>query len=362
MIDNRPRYLTDDPAYPAIPPLPIGLNLGTVPDGIKFSMLHLGGVQPLTGAMAEAAGFQLEDRPSAGELALYRQNQTRFQMISVVTSIAAFRKEGGVNVGVPYAISLVPASKRDVVSNVGVEYVEKIDLNVALQKQEPCYVDFNPFTGTWAAWGPVGLLLGEKPWATFPDGIGLVTDMYYLQHGFDPEDTLAVNFGIDDTKLWQKYHRHFTKLMFTPFEGLRARRVWGAESPIELFLLQALLRENLTPNLQMLFYEDGSNHPSIYDLWRQVDGETPGLITEADMYFPEERLAVFCDSTRHHRGRKAAQKDEAISKRLHAVGISSVRVPGSLIVKDLKAATKLVLDALEGLRPPSAPQGSGTGT
>lgn len=311
-------------------------------------MLHLGGVQPLTGAMAAAAGFQLEDRPSPGELALYRQNQTRFQMVSVVTSIAAFRKNEGVDVAVPYAISLVPASKREIVSDVGVDYIEKVDLNAALQAQETCYVDFNPFTGSWEAFGPISLLLGEHPWPTYPDGIGLVTEMYYLQLGFDPEDTLAVNFGIENKKLWQKYHRHFTKLMFTPFEGLRAKRVWGAESPIELFLLQALLRENLTPNLQMLFYEDGSIHPSIYDLWRQVDGETPGLITEADMYFPEERLAVFCDSTRHHRGRKAAEKDEAISQRLHAVGVSSVRVPGSLIVKDLKAATKLVLDALEG--------------
>ncbi|PZU85750.1 MAG: hypothetical protein DI527_20950 [Chelatococcus sp.] len=129
MINNRPAYLIDDPDYAAIPPLPIGLDLGTVPNWIKLSMLFLRGVQPITEPMAEAAGFILEDRPSKGELELYRRQGTRFQTISVVTSIAAFRKVDETVLGVPYAISLVPTSKRGVPSKVGVEHVEQIDLN-----------------------------------------------------------------------------------------------------------------------------------------------------------------------------------------------------------------------------------------
>lgn len=347
MIDNRPAYLVDDPNYAVIPALPIGLDLGTVPDWIKLSMLHLGGVQPLTGEMAEAAGFVMEDRPSEGELDLYRRKGTRFQSISVVTSIAAFREVDGDMLGVPYAISLVPANKRGtVLSNVDAEYVRQIDLNAVLQQQEPCFVDFNPFTGHWGAWGSISVFLSAKPRTAYPDGLGLVTDMYYLQLDFDPEDVLVVNLGMGEGKPLRKYLKHRTKLMFSPFEAFQARRVWGAESPIELFLLQGLLRENLTPILQMLLFDDGATYPSIYDLWAQDLEDLPGLITEADMFFPEQRLAVFCDSTRHHRGGKAARKDEAISQRLDAAGIRSVRVPGPLIVRNLKAAVDLVLQAL----------------
>ncbi|PZU87003.1 MAG: hypothetical protein DI527_19435 [Chelatococcus sp.] len=230
-----------------------------------------------------------------------------------------------------------------------------------LQRMEPCYVGFNPFSGQWEAFGPVPLMLGNPPWATYPDGIGLVTDMYYLQVGFDPSEVLFVDMGMGEGKPRQKYMRHRNKLMFTPFEELQARRVWGAQSPIELFLPQALLREDLTPLLQMLLFEDGSTYPSIYDLWAENLADVPGLITEADMFFPEHRLAIFCDSTRHHRGGKAARKDEAISRKLEDAGFRPVRVPGALIVRDLKAATKLVLDALEGARPPAATQASGAG-
>lgn len=347
MIDNRPIYLLEDPDYTVIPALPIGLELATVPDWIKLSMLHLGGVQPITSDMMEAAGRILEDRPSNGELELFRRNGTRFQIVSVVTSIAAFREVDGVMKGVPYAISLVPANKRGtVLANVDVEYVRQIDLNAVLQQQEPCYFDFNPFSGHWGGWGNIAVFLGDQPRRGLPDGLGLVTDMYYLQLGFDPEAVGVVNFGMGEGKAFRKYHRHRTRLMFSPFETFRARRVWGAESPIELFLLQGLLRENLTPILQMLLFDDGSAYPSLYDFWAQGLGDLPGLITEADMFFPEQRLAVFCDSTRYHRGSRAARKDEAISQRLKAAGMRSVRVPGSLIVRDLRAAVELVLKAL----------------
>jgi hypothetical protein len=347
VINNRPTYLIDDPNYAVIPSLPLGLDLGTVPDWIKRSMLHLGGVQPLTGEMAKDAGFILENRPSKGELELYRRNGTRFQSISVVTSIAAFREVDGVKLGVPYAISLIPASKRGtVLSNVGAEYVKRIDLNLVLQRQQPCYVDFNPFTGHWGAWGAISIFFGAAPRAAYPDGLGLVTDMYHLQLRFDPEDVGVVDLGMGKGTPLRRYLRHRTKLMFSPFETFHARRVWGAESPIELFLLQALLRENLTPLLQMLLFDDGSSYPSIYDLWAQDLRDLPGLVTEADMFFPDQRLAIFCDSTRYHPGGKAARKDQAVSRRLEAAGIRSVGVPGALIVRDLKATTELILAAL----------------
>ncbi|WP_254027896.1 very short patch repair endonuclease [Mesorhizobium ventifaucium] len=132
-----------------------------------------------------------------------------------------------------------------------------------------------------------------------------------------------------------------------PFTKVESRRVWGAESAIELFLFQELLYRGLAPLLQVLFYDDGSFYPSLYHLWRDIEfRHTPGMITEADMFFPNERVAVFCDSTKHHRGAKNAAKDRAVNQRLEAVGIRVARVPGAVIASDLGAAADMVTDAL----------------
>ena len=65
------------------------------------------------------------------------------------------------------------------------------------------------------------------------------------------------------------------------------------------------------------------------------------------MYFVDQKLAVFCNSAKHHRGAKAKAKDAAINERLKAIGVASVRVPGKLIVDDLQAASDLVSRSLE---------------
>jgi hypothetical protein len=79
--------------------------------------------------------------------------------------------------------------------------------------------------------------------------------------------------------------------------------IWGAESPIELFLFQELMRRGVTPALQMLIYDEGSLHPSLNYMWSGVEfRHSPGLITESNMYFPEQKVAVFCDSTKYHWG------------------------------------------------------------
>lgn len=347
MITNRPEFLLAQPDYAVIPPLPIGLDLTSVPDWIKMSMVYLGGVQPLTGAMAEAAEFIIEDKPSPGEIELHRRRGTRFQIISVVISTAGFRMLNGVACGVPFAISIIPADKRGRISEVDIEYVRNIDLNRYIQTNEPCFTNFNPFTGEWSMFGPLAILHSDKPRNGFADELGLVTDMYYLQLDYDAGDVLMVDFGMGEDRARQKYSRHRTKLMFSPFERLNARRVWGAESPIELFLLQALLRRGLSPTLQMLLFEDGTTYPSLYNLWAENLEEVPGFISEVDMFFPEQRIAVFCDSSRFHRGAKAAKKDESIGNRLLEVGIRSVRVPGALIVRDLATAADMVCRALE---------------
>ena len=51
-------------------------------------------------------------------------------------------------------------------------------------------------------------------------------------------------------------------------------------------------------------------------------------ITEADFYFPDKRLAVFCDSREHHSSADSIRKDQEIDKKLETIGIKSLRLLG----------------------------------
>ena len=81
-------------------------------------------------------------------------------------------------------------------------------------------------------------------------------------------------------------------------------------------------------------------------LWHDVEfRHSDGLVTEADLYFPAQRVAIFCDGAHHSRGKQKA-KDAAINAKLEAVGIRPVRIPSSEINFDLLKAVSRVTDAL----------------
>jgi hypothetical protein len=86
MIENRPASLLADPAYSILPKLPISLDWSSIPELIRMATLDLGGIQPVTKAMSEAAGGTLHDKPSDGEVELFRERGTNFQLISIVLS------------------------------------------------------------------------------------------------------------------------------------------------------------------------------------------------------------------------------------------------------------------------------------
>jgi hypothetical protein len=143
-----------------------------------------------------------------------------------------------------------------------------------------------------------------------------------------------------------RYEKHRNKLLFTPFKKVEARRIWGAETPIELFLIQALAKENVFPESQILIMQDGATFPSWYHLWSDIKfRHSDGLVTEADLYFASKRVAVFCDGGHHSRAKQKA-KDAAINAKLEAAGIRSVRIPSTEINFDLPKAVARVRDAL----------------
>jgi hypothetical protein len=349
MIKDRPAHLLNQPDYKKLPPKPFHVDFNALPELVRKSFGPLGGIQPVTGAMFKAANGTLRDMPSEGEIELFRKAETRFQPVFVVMNIANLQTENDVLTAFPYALTLIPAAKRGAIDVKTIDLVAKLDAQRIIDEAEFCYAGFDPFTGDFSLFGPLSAFMygAGKPFEGFLDELGLVVGQYFLATQYEQTDVLEVPLGLGNGRGEEKYRKHRARLLYTPFENVRTRRVWGAQSPIELFLLQELLRRGLSPLLQVLIYNDGAIHASLYDLWSDIEfRHSPGLITEPDMYFPENKLAVFCDSGKHHGRGKAKAKDAAIDERLKKIGVASVRVPGKLIVTDIKAAADLVSAAV----------------
>lgn len=345
MIQNRPAILLGDATFRTLPKLPLSLDWTSIPELIRIAMLDLGGVQPITTAMAKAAGGTLYDKPSDGEVELFRKRGTKFQLISVVLScVAAGEADGGMQVR-PFAVTLIPASKRNEVECRTIELVAKLDVSKWLET-EPMYSGYDPFSGEWALYGNLpGYLDGKRE--GFLDEIGLVVDQFFLATEIPEDDEiLMIDLRMPSNEMKARFEKHRKKLLFTPFKRVEARRVWGAETPIELFLIQALAKEKLFPESQILIMDDGATFPSLYHLWQDIEfRHSEGLVTEADLYFPTERVAVFCDGAHHARCKQKA-KDAAINAKLEAVGIRPIRIPGGEIKFDLLRAVSRVKEAL----------------
>lgn len=349
MIKDRPSALLADPGYYTLPKPPLRVDWTSVPELISVAVLDLGGIQPVTKAMAQAAGGVIHDKPSDGEIELFKQRGTQFQMISVVLSVvAAGMSDGALNVR-PFAVTLIPGSKRGAVSNAGIEFVSKIDVDKWLET-EPAYTGYDPFSGDWSLYGNIpGYLDGKRE--GFLDEIGIVSDQFFLATSTaDDDETLTMDLHMPSQKMKEKYEKHRSRLLFTPFQKIEARRVWGAESPIELFLLQVLAKEGLFPQSQMLIMDDGATFPSWYNLWSDIEfRHSRGLVTEADFYFQTERIAVFCDGA-HHARKKQREKDATINEKLETLGIQAVRILGSEINFDLPKAASRVMEAVKAAR------------
>ena len=348
MIKDRPVHLLNQADYKKLPAKPFRVNFDALPELVRKGFGPLDGIQPVTGAMAKAASGMLQDMPSKGEIDLFRTAETRFQPIFVVMNIAHLKKEGDTYTAFPYALTLIPASKRGAIDVKTIDLIAKLDMQKILNEGEFCYTGFDPFVGSWSMFGSLSVFLGgENPYQGFLDELGLVVGQYFLATQYGAGDVIEVSLGLSNSTAEEKYKKHRATLLYAPFENVRTRRVWGAQSPIELFLFQELLQRGKSPVLQVLAFEDGSIHASLYDLWGKGKFRSAqGVITEPDMYFPGKKLAVFCDSGKHHGRGKAKAKDAAIDRQLREIGITPVRVPGKLIVTDLKAAADLVSDAL----------------
>lgn len=165
MIENRPASLLADPAYRTLPKLPLKVDWASIPELLRVAMLDLSGIQPITKAMAEAARGKMWDKPSEEEIELFRKRGTTFQLISVVLSCVAAGEADGAQQVRPFAVTLIPASKRGEVDRRTIDLVAALDVNKALET-EPMYSGYDPFSGEWSLYGNLPVFRTQRRMAS----------------------------------------------------------------------------------------------------------------------------------------------------------------------------------------------------
>jgi hypothetical protein len=327
-IENRPKELLSLPYYKELPELPVRVDIsGSIGEFLEFDLFDLDGVQPNELRHMIANDRLLHVNPSERSIEIYKKEKVTFQLVFIVVNAYGFREIDGVLVGKPYNISLQPASKRGELTAVAPEWVEAIDLEE--QNQVPkIYRGFNPFSGAYGLY-----MMGHTDYTGIEsDMIGFVVGTYALAMPFKHNEVLsppAPKSVRDHKQVRQDYEKYRKNWYFKPFKKVKPKRIWGCDSPIELFLLQAMDSIDLFPELQTIICEDGFTVPGFHKLWENSKSRRRlKTITDADYYFPEQKLAVFCDSVTHHSSPKAIEKDKAIDEKLHKIGITSMRICG----------------------------------
>lgn len=228
MIENRPAHLLVDAAFKTLPKAPLTVDWTSIPELLRVVMLDLSGIQPPTKEMVDAAGGELQDKPSEGEIKLFKKRGTEFQFVSVVVSLVAAGEMDGAPQFKPFALTLIPAAKRNDVQTSNIDLVAALDVGEWL-KTEPMYTGYNPFSGGWSMYGSLpGYLDGERK--GFIDEIGVVIDQFFLATETGNDEILMTDMRMSSEETTAKYAKHRKKLFFTPFKKVEARRVWGAET------------------------------------------------------------------------------------------------------------------------------------
>jgi hypothetical protein len=228
MIDNRPKYLLDQEDYKRLPTKPFAVQFDALPELVREALGPLGGIQPITREMCKAANGKLHDMPSAGEIKLFKDKGTLFQPVFLVLNLAHLKDDNGAAIATPYALSLMPTSKRGAIYEKGIDLVAALDIQKQINEVELCYSAFDPFTGDRGLFGPLGMFLGENPIDCFLDELGICIGQYFIAKEYDAADVVEVEIGFSNPQTEQKYKKHRANLLYKAFKEIKPRRVWGA--------------------------------------------------------------------------------------------------------------------------------------
>lgn len=347
-ISNRPEILYNIPFYKDMPSLPIKIDLeGMAGNFLSSDIADLIGLQPIEKEHLDTYDDEITINPSKESLELYKKRDDSFQMIFLVINAYGFKEIDGVMHCKPYNISIFPASKRGELTSLKPDSIEELDLEFHA-KIPKFYYGFNPFKGAFGFFVNNHLDYSgiESDMIGFVNGMYLLSDKYNYHNVIPPFIESIEN----SEKIKADYKRYRKDRYFKKFTKIKPRKIWGCDSPIELFLLQAMDSLGLTPEIQTIITEDGLTVPSLHKLWENSRSRKRlKAITDADFYFPAKKLAIFCDSKEHHSSKESIDKDRNIDKSLAEIDIVSLRIYGKDIAADPLACAKIVRDRLSEL-------------
>ena len=354
MISNRPDYLEKNIKF--YKAFPVGYNMDAdyhrLPPLLNFDFHTLNGVLPLTksrfdylgrnGAVDGVESSVILVNPLEEEYQYYESlGITEFQAVSIILSFCAFEEsEGRALKGIPYSVSLVPMEKNGQIDTWNINLLRAHDLEKICQEGGWVQTEFNPFLGWYDGMFMHYSLFSKMGLKTYIDSIGFQWGMYFLAPVFDKKEVIMPENHTYSKTINAKYRKYKTDLYFKPFTNTKPRRIWGCDSPIELFLLQGLFIRKRSPEIQMCIYKTGEIYPNYYKMqeseyWIGEDR----LITAADFYFQDKKLAIFCDGKEFH----DPEKDRKINSSLDDLGIKVLRFSGKRITEELES----VLDEIE---------------
>jgi hypothetical protein len=354
MIENRPKYLRDNikfyDSFPQNHDLDVDYHM--LPPMLNFDFHTLNGILPLTKSRFEYIGINSQDGDKKGtvifvdplpeEYEYYKSIGVKeFQAISIVFNFYAFEELGNNQIlGKPYSVSLIPTEKNKKIDTWGIDGLKTFDLRELCQRGGNVFVGFNPFEGWYDGYVADYSLFSHLTEKDYSDSIGFQWGMYFLSPIFDKKEIVILNDSSLSPQTNAKYRKYRVNRYFKQFRNTQPRRIWGCDSPIELFLIQGLHIRKRSPEIQMSFYKSGDIIPNYYKMQEQKFwiGEDK-LITAADFYFKEEKLAIFCDGSLFH----DKEKDSRIDKNLMDLGIKTLRFSGKEITENLEN----VLDKIE---------------
>ena len=348
LINNRPIELSVIDFYTQLPNAPIRFAYDSLPGFLNIDMLQLIGIMPKTLDLIENTQRGFMEKPSQKEVEYYRKKGSRFQMVHIVANIHTFQMEGKEAVAYPYSISLIAGPKRGKPDTCSIDFLDKIGLD-KFDFSENCYTDFSPFLPVQEGfYGPLSFFYGNRKLESYTDTIGFILETFFLPTDTDLREALIGGGGKLDPEISKRYNKYRIKRYFKPFTDIKPRRIWGCDSPIELFLVQSLAKNEYFPKIQTLIFKNGEIHDNFYDMIsKNVFIKGDQLITDVDLYFPKEKVAVFCDGSKYHRGVKNKSKDERIISELLSLGIRSIRLSGKEIIKNLETSTSKVIELLK---------------
>jgi len=150
---------------------------------------------------------------------------------------------------------------------------------------EPVYLGFNPFKGQYGLFGDFSSLFNSQDqMKIYTDSIGFIVGLYFLANKHNKRDIALTDIASADNRTRRKYRDYRIKRYYTPFSKPEPRRIWGADSPIELFLIHALAYSGLLPEIQTSIFKDGSVYAILRTKFEQVLRLKPSSCREQDLF------------------------------------------------------------------------------